>query len=489
MELAKNGEHTPLLEGSGGRRDSGEVDGSKKINLLSCISVALSMMTGVGIFIFPNLVLQGVNSGGASLLVWTGAGGVALLGGLAYAELALTLPGSGGELVYVLEVFGAVPANLFVLTSAFIKYPAITIIMTRSVFTYSAQFVDSSISVSSYPYPQLTSVTGIVIIVISCVIAIVSTRVTTSLLNAFNICKLSGIAGILGFAIYVAATDHGAHDLGERFSVANTSHDVPAILVGLFGAIASYEGWNSLNLVAGEVHDPARTMPAAIIMATLLAIILYVLCNVAYLTVLPLDVMKRSSAVALDLGYIAFGRYGELFLTICVVASCLATILAMVLCNSRLIQSAARDGQVPRVLRFTWITRQTPLFAIILHGLVCCIFSLITTLDALVTMTVFVSWLFYAFCFVAVVVLRLRKNAKKPSFYVPLVVPIFLTLFSVLLMICPVTTTIGNYRSSFYITLILLAVLTPLSILCTMKRFTDLAIIKETTGEKSETLI
>ena len=54
------------------------------------------------------------------------------------------------------------------------------------------------------------------------------------------------------------------------------------------------------------------------------------------------------------------------------------------------------------------------------QGLVCCIFSLITTLDALVTMTVFVSWLFYAFCFVAVVVLRMRKNAKKPSFYVSL---------------------------------------------------------------------
>ena len=62
-------------------------------------------------------------------------------------------------------------------------------------------------------------------------------------------------------------------------------------------------------------------------------------------------------------------------------------------------------------------------------------------------------------------------------------IPIFLALFSVLLMICPVTTTLGNYRSSFYITLILLAVLTPLSVLCTMRRFTDLPIFHHTTGE------
>lgn len=121
----------------------------------------------------------------------------------------------------------------------------------------------------------------------------------------------------------------------DRFSLKGTTTSIPAILLSLFGAIASYEGWNSLNLVAAEVHQPHRTLPRAITIATCAAIIFYVLCNMAYLAVLPLEVMKESSAVALELGRIAMGRWGQIILSVCVVASCLATILGLVLCNSR----------------------------------------------------------------------------------------------------------------------------------------------------------
>ena len=121
----------------------------------------------------------------------------------------------------------------------------------------------------------------------------------------------------------------------DRFSFEGTATSIPAILISLFGAIASYEGWNSLNLVAAEVQEPHRTLPRAISIATCAAILFYVLCNVAYLAVLPLDVMKESSAVALDLGRIALGGWGQILLSVCVVASCLATIIGLTLCNSR----------------------------------------------------------------------------------------------------------------------------------------------------------
>ncbi|KAL5258083.1 hypothetical protein ACHWQZ_G012886 [Mnemiopsis leidyi] len=417
-ETSEVGEGTPLLapHNSEVEREAGTPK-TDQIRLFSCISVALSMMTGVGIFIFPNLVLQDVQSGGASLLIWTSAGFIALLAGLCYSELSTALPGSGGELVYIQNVFGRAPANLFLLTSAFVKYPAITIIMTRTSFTYFLKcFTDFSLE--SSPYEFVLSLAGVFIVLIACLMACCSTRLCTVAINALNFCKLLGILLILSFAIYVGVTAPDKAEIADRFSLRNTTTHAPTLLISLFGAIASYEGWNSLNLVAGEVDNPHYTMPLAITIATCSAIVFYLSCNVAYLTVLPLDVMKTSTAVALDLGRIALGRCGTVLLSVCVVASCLATVLGLVLCNSRLLQRAARDGQIPEVFKFTLNRTATPLLSVILH--------------------------------------------------VPVLIPMFLILFSVILMIAPALTSVGKYRSSFTITIILLAILTPISVISTL---------------------
>ncbi|XP_063673766.1 b(0,+)-type amino acid transporter 1-like [Bolinopsis microptera] len=458
-------EHTPLISSDNPESDE---SGSKsdKIQLFSCISVALSMMTGVGIFIFPNMVLQHVESGGASLVVWAIAGVVALLAGLCYSELSIALPGSGGELVYIQKVFGKAPANLFLLTSAFVKYPAITIIMTRTSFTYLMRcFTDFSFEVP--PYQFVLSLAGIVIVVITCLMACYSTRLCTLTINALNLCKLAGILLILSFAVYVAITAPDKHEITERFSFKNTATNIPTILLSLFGAVASYEGWNCLNLVAGEVHNPQRTMPLAITIATCAAIVFYISCNVAYLTVLPLDVMKESTAVALDLGRLALGQTGQILLSVCVVASCLATVLGLVLCNSRLLQRAALDGQVPEFIKFTLIRTSTPIISILLHGFISSIFALITSLDALTTIVIIVSWLFYMLCFTAQLVLRFRDRLK-PSFRVPTLIPMVLILFSLVLMVSPALSSVGKYRSFFTVTVILLAILTPISIISTL---------------------
>ncbi|KAL5258082.1 hypothetical protein ACHWQZ_G012886 [Mnemiopsis leidyi] len=466
-ETSEVGEGTPLLapHNSEVEREAGTPK-TDQIRLFSCISVALSMMTGVGIFIFPNLVLQDVQSGGASLLIWTSAGFIALLAGLCYSELSTALPGSGGELVYIQNVFGRAPANLFLLTSAFVKYPAITIIMTRTSFTYFLKcFTDFSLE--SSPYEFVLSLAGVFIVLIACLMACCSTRLCTVAINALNFCKLLGILLILSFAIYVGVTAPDKAEIADRFSLRNTTTHAPTLLISLFGAIASYEGWNSLNLVAGEVDNPHYTMPLAITIATCSAIVFYLSCNVAYLTVLPLDVMKTSTAVALDLGRIALGRCGTVLLSVCVVASCLATVLGLVLCNSRLLQRAARDGQIPEVFKFTLNRTATPLLSVILHGLICSVFAMITSLEALTTIVIIVSWLFYMLCFTAQLVLRFRDKVK-PSFKVPVLIPMFLILFSVILMIAPALTSVGKYRSSFTITIILLAILTPISVISTL---------------------
>jgi len=429
-----------------------------KIGLFSSISMALTMMTGVGVFVYPNMVLKEVQSGGGALVVWGVAGLLSLLAALTYSELALAIPGSGGDFNYLQAGYGPCIANLFLLTAAFVKYPAITVILAKSCVEYFIGMV----GVKDEGY-ALVHCSIIGVIVVAAVITALSTKTATWLVNALNSFKLVGLGSIIVIAVIIFTKEPNKGEIIERFNFNNTSGDIRDIVVGMFGAIASYEGWNSLNIVAGEIDTPHRTLPVAISVATLLTCFIYIVCNIAYLVVIPTQVLMESNAVALDFGRIAFGKAGEIFLTSCVVFSAAASVLALSLCNSRLIAQASTQGQLPSMFGLVHKRFNTPIFAVILHAIIAIIFSCIDSISSLTVIVVFISWFFYLLCFIALMLFRFRDKIRT-AFKVPVVIPVFMVLVSMVLLISPGTCN-GEYRLSFIGSIIMILCLVPIAVI------------------------
>lgn len=418
----------------------------KGLGLFGAVSVAAGTMIGTAIFVVPSRMLHLVGSPWMVILVWTFAGILSLFGALGYAELGAAIPKVGGEYVYLHRAYSPLAGFLFGWTTFIIAKPASIAAIATAFVLYLSYFFQGlnhviwqmAIPMGSRPWTvQLTGLQlgAAVMITLLSVINVFGVRKAGAVQTFFTACKL----GVIAILILLGLTlGHGSF---SNFSAASGSSGhggiVAAFGVATVSALYAYDGWNNLSMVAGEVENPQRNIPRALIYGTVLVIAVYVLANLAYFYVLAPGQATTTQTIAADTARQILGRWGGAFIAVGVMISAFATLNGSILTGARVPYATACDGLLPRALGRLHPRYRTPTVSIVAQAIIASAFALSGTYDALYTKVIFSEFLFYASVTAGIFVLRIREpGLERPyrTWGYPAIPAIFVTLSALLLV-------------------------------------------------------
>ncbi len=414
----------------------------KGLGLYGATSVVAGTMIGTAIFVVPGIMLLHLGSPWLVLLVWVLAGILSLFGALGYAELGAAIPEAGGEYVYLHRSFGPLLGFLYGWVQFFVA-------KTGSIAAISAGFM----LYLAYFFPRLNEtlwqrqlgglelqLTGLqigatLLIVFLSGLNILGVRQSSAVQTVFTVSKLVVLAllVVLGLAFGEGSFAHfreGVTSGAERSFVA-------AFGLAMVSALWAYDGWNNLSMVAGEVSNPQRNIPRALIAGTILVIGVYAVTNITYFYVLAPTEVAGTSTVAADAARSFLGKAGGAFVAVAVMISAFATLNGAILAGSRIPFAQARDGLFPRPLAGVHPRFHTPAAAIVAQCVVAGLLALSGRYEDLFTKVIFAEWLFYMLVTAGIFVLRRQQPALiRPyrTWGYPVIPAIFVVLAGLLLV-------------------------------------------------------
>lgn len=407
---------------------------------VSAIGVILGTMIGAGIFVSSQSVLARTGSVALALCVWLGCGLLSTLGGLCYIELGTVVPKSGGEFMFFLDSFGplhhylgSLPSFLYAWMTCLVTRPANTAIQSLVFAEYCIRpfFTDGCA-------PPSLSI-DLIAVSATCFATFVncySVRLTTDLQNLFTMSKLTMIVVILGAGLYALFSGEGTtRHLTTGFHGSTSS--ISDIATAFYSGLWAYDGWNNLNFLTEELVSPDKNLPLAIAVGLPLVTLLYLLVNVAYLTVLTPVQLMASPAVAVTFAEHALGLLAAL-VPIGVAVSVCGAINGGVLTTSRICFTAARQGHFSDVLGLIQRHRLTPAPAVLFNMVLAVAMISAGDINALIDFSSFTVWLFYGLSMVALLILRRTRPLAPRPFRVPLWMPWLVLLMAIYLVVSPV---------------------------------------------------
>jgi basic amino acid/polyamine antiporter, APA family len=386
---------------------------TRQLGLWSAVAVLVGSTIGSGIFRSPAGVTDKLPGPFPLMSVWVAGGLFALCGALTLAELSGELPATGGMYVFIREGWGRLPAFLF-------GWAELVLIRAASLGAISTTFSEYFLRVLGYdpalaPYSDWVHYVAAVAIALTATFNYVGVRTSSFVLNLTTLAKYGGLLFIILLALAIGLPRTGGH-----FSPAAPagSFHVAAFGLALVSVLWAFDGWADLSFVAGEVRDPRRVLPRAIIIGTLAVIAIYLLANVAYLAVMPVEEIRRSKLVAADVAQRLIGAPGVVFVAVTVMLSTFGTLNATLLTAPRVFFAMADDGLFFRPVAKVHPRFGTPYVSILLATSLGVLFVLLRTFEQLADIFVTAIVPFYALAVASVFVLR-RRAGYAPPFRTP----------------------------------------------------------------------
>lgn len=373
----------------------------RSLGLFSAIAVLVGSTIGSGIFRTPARIADLVPSPLPMLGVWVLGGLLALCGALTYAELAALFPRSGGVYVFVREGFGRIPAFLFGWTELLV----IRATALGAIATVFAEYLLRSLGYD--PGTRLVHYIAAAAIAVTAVFNYLGVRWSAILLNLTTAAKYSALT-----LLFILAFVLGHGDMGH-YTASNGIVRPRLLGLSLVSVLWAYDGWADVSFVSGEVRDPQRNLPRALVLGTLAIIAIYLAVNVAYLYLVPLASIRHSPLVAADAAQLLVGRVGVGLVSVVVMVSTFGTLMGSMLTGPRIIYAMADDDLFFRGLARVHPRFQTPSRSIALIGLLAVVFVLFLGFERLADTFVLAIWPFYALAAATVFVLRRRRAALE----------------------------------------------------------------------------
>jgi amino acid transporter len=378
----------------------------RRLGLWSAVAVLVGSTIGSGIFRTPARIAAYVPVPVPMLGVWVLGGLLALCGALTYAELAALYPRSGGVYVYVREGFGRLPAFLFGWTELLL----IRASALGAIATPFAEYLLRSLGYDPKIAPNATYVHYVAAgaIILTATLNYVGVRWSSLVLNLTTGAKYGALVLLVLLAFLV-----GQGDFAHFSQVGGGGVVQPASFgLALVSVLWAYDGWGDLSFVGGEVRDPERNMPRALVLGTLSVIAIYLLVNAAYLYLIPIDQMGHLPLVAADAAQRIVGHVGVGLVAVLVMLATFSTLVGSIFTSPRIFFAMADDGllfhQVARVHpRF-----HTPSVSIVVTGALGVVWVLLLNFDQLADQFVVAIFPFYALAAAAVFTLRWRQPER-----------------------------------------------------------------------------
>jgi basic amino acid/polyamine antiporter, APA family len=410
MEVAESNESS-----SGLRRELG---------LFAATMLIIGDMIGIGIFVTTGDIAQSFPSPGGILLVWFLGGLLALAGALCCAELASGMPVSGGDYNYLRAAYGPLVgflsgwssflvtfcgsiALLAVVFTVFVSFFFPVLALDRTLFSFAVFGHEVGISLGHF--------FALLVVYVLTTIHYAGVGLGAAVQNTLTVLKIGAIVAIILFGVLI-----GNGSL-EHFS---PFFDSSRLTVSLFGAafipvIFTYAGWNAVIYMAGEVREPEKNLPRALIRAVLLVIALYMAINAVYFYAMPVDKMQGQIRVSELATTALFGRQTSAWITAIITVSILGALNVTTMIGPRVYYAMARDGLFFRSLSRVHPRFRTPSNAIILQAVWVSVLIITGTFGALLNYVSVIIGLFSSLTVGSLLVLRM----KRPDLHRPYKIP------------------------------------------------------------------
>lgn len=379
------------------------------LGTFSMAAVMVGMIIGSGIFRVPSSVAASVGAVWAVALIWVLGGVMALFGSLVMAELSCLFPVAGGEYVFIREAFGRFPAFLYGWTRFLLLTPTSFGALALILAAYLRPFL---------PFPGL----GDEWIAMGVLFFVTTLNVRSLVWSAWleNTLALIKVLFLLGLGVLLFAMGRGAHGALGGAGAAEGPAWMPSSWTGFGLALVTvmwtYSGWSTTPALAGEVKDPGRTLPRALIGGILTVILVYLVLNGAFLYVLPVEEMAASSMVAADAAGSVLGSWGTRAVAAMAVVALFGSIQASMMLIPRFFFAMARDGLLPFPVAGVHARFLTPHGATILTGLLGMTYVMFRSFEQLAQGFILGTWPFYFLIVGSVFVFRRTRPYAESSY-------------------------------------------------------------------------
>jgi APA family basic amino acid/polyamine antiporter len=414
-----------------GKRPDFKVPALKRdLSLMPAVMVVIGSVIGSGIFLTPQNVAAAVQVPGVMIAVWILTGLLTLAGALTNAEIASLFREAGGQYVFFRVSFKDLTAFLYGWTT-FTVYQTGTIAAIAMAFAkYTGYFIalpHLSVALEAVKLPFIGNIHplrdfGVTLVAMGAIVAMaainyIGVKFSSAVLTVFTVAKMAAIGGIVLVA-FCFGKGNPSHFL-PLWGMPTAGNFTGAFGVAMIAALWSYDGWNVLTYLGGEIKEPQKNIPRALFLGTAAVIVIYVLTNLAYLYILPIREMASSKLVAADVMGRVFPGLGGAIISAVVMLSTIGAVNANSMATARVFYAMAKDGLFFRSLGKVHPKYHTPAGSLIVQTVWACFLTLTGTFDQLFTYVIFAGWIFYLLGAVAVFIFRKKVPDLPRPYKVP----------------------------------------------------------------------
>lgn len=390
----------------------------KGLGLLDGTTLVIGSMIGSGIFIVPADIARQVESPGLLLTVWIVTAVLTVVAALSYGELAAAMPDAGGQYVYLREAFGPLCAFLY-------GWTLFLVIQTGTVAAVAVAFGKftgvlfpwvSTSNVLLEAGPVGLNTQQLVAISVLVLLTWVNTRgVRTGAVvqNIFTTAKVGALLALVGFGLLLGRNEASvAANFGDFWAGASWGWTaIRAVGVALVGALFSSDAWNNVTFTAGEMRNPKRNLPLSLALGVSVVSILYLACNLVYLSVLPLAQIQTApeDRVGTTVASQIFGPVGVQLMAAAIMVSTFGCLNGMILAGARVYYAMALDRLFFRQVATVDPVHRTPVVSLVVQCAWASMLTLTGTYSDLLDYVIFAVLLFYMLTIAGLFVLRRTK--------------------------------------------------------------------------------
>ena len=424
---------------NGAAKEGARASLPRVLGIWDVIAIVVGGVIGSGIFLVPKSIALAVQSPILVLGVWVVGGMLSFFGALTFAELGAAMPEAGGMYVFLREAYGPLLSFLF-------GWTLFLVIDSGAIATLTVAFASRYLPYFFKMTPLAVKVVSVLFIVFLGAVNYVGVRAGANLQNVLTIIKTAALVGISG-AIFIFGKGNASNFVNPAPGSFNMS------LLGSFGialvaSLWAFKGWEGSTYSAGEIKRPERNLPLGILAGSLIVLALYIITNLAYLYMLPVDAIAKSDRIASDAISLAVGPAGGALIAFIILFSIMGAANQNILCSPRVYFAMARDGLFFKRIAEAHPKFRTPHISII----AICIWSIILSLffgtfEQLFTYVIFGQWIFFGLTVAAVIVLR-KKRPDLPRPYKTWGYPVTPVLFILAAVFISMNSFINEFRNA-----------------------------------------
>ena len=401
----------------------------QSLGLLDATMVVAGSMIGSGIFIVSADITRNVGSAGWLIAVWLITGFMTITAAVSYGELSGMFPKAGGQYVYLKEAYNPFTGFLYgwsffaVIQTATIAAVGVAFSKFAGYFIHQLELTDENIllQIGSFKI-YIAQVVSILLIVFLTYINTKGIKGGKLIQTSFTITKLLALFGLIAFGFIIGAkTDVWNSNWSNAWDMKGLSADgsivkygtiamIGAVAASMSGSIFSSDAWNNVTFIAGEIKNPKRNIGLSLFFGTLIVTIIYVLANIMYVSVLPLNdiAFAKQDRVAVAAANGIFGNAGTYVIAVLIMVSTFGCNNGLILAGARVYYTMANDGlffkKTGELNKFA-----VPQYALWLQCLVAGILCLSGKYGDLLDMIAFVVVIFYALTIIGIFILRKKR--------------------------------------------------------------------------------